>query len=163
MLISIIAAMDNDRVIGKNNELPWKLPRELQYVKKTTEGCPLIMGRKNHESIGRPLPGRRNIILTRNKDYRAEGCEVVHSVGEALTLCKDETRIFIFGGEEIYKLFLPMTDMVYLTKINHSFGGDAFFPELDPNDWFEVRKEKGITDSENPYEYHFHVYARDED
>ena len=107
MIVSFMVAMDENRVIGKDNNLPWRLPSELQYVKKTTMGHPLIMGRKNYEAIGRPLPGRRNIIVTRNEGYHVEGCEVVHSVEEVFELCKMKKR-FYFGGAQIYDLFYLM-------------------------------------------------------
>ncbi|ALC81344.1 MULTISPECIES: dihydrofolate reductase [Bacillus] len=160
MKVSIIVAMDKNQVIGKDNKLPWRLPRELQYVKKTTMGCPIIMGRKNYESIGRPLPGRRNIILTREKDYSAEGCEIVHSVEDVFKTCEGEEEIFIFGGEQIYRLFLPYTEKLYITKIHYEFEGDTFFPEIDWNEWEEVSSLQGITDEKNPYTYYFHVYER---
>nr|AIA18896.1 Dihydrofolate reductase [uncultured bacterium] len=127
MLISIIAAMDNNRVIGKNNDLPWRLPKEWQYVKKTTMGHPIVLGRKNFESIGKALPGRRNIIVSRDYDYTAVGCEIVHTVEDVFRLCEGEEEIFIFGGEQIYTLFLPYVDKMYLTKIHHDFEGDTFF------------------------------------
>ncbi|MGM9925125.1 MAG: dihydrofolate reductase [Bacillus sp. (in: firmicutes)] len=160
MIVSIIVAMDENRVIGKDNSMPWRLPRELQYVKKTTMGHPLIMGRKNYESIGRPLPGRRNIILTRDTEFEAQGCEIVHSPEEALRICAGEEEIFIFGGEQIYKIFLERTDKLYITKIHHAFEGDTFFPEINESEWKEVSVEQGITDEKNPYIYYFHVYER---
>ncbi|MEH6942622.1 dihydrofolate reductase [Bacillus sp. JJ722] len=160
MIVSIIVAMDEKRVIGMNNQLPWRLPRELQYVKKTTMGHPIIIGRKNYESIGRPLPGRRNIVLTRDVHFQAEGCEIAHSPEEVLKLCANEEEIFIFGGEQIYKLFLSQTDKLYITKIHHAFEGDTFFPEIDYSEWNEVFVEQGITDEKNPYTYYFHVYER---
>lgn len=146
MIVSFMVAMDENRVIGKDNNLPWRLPSELQYVKKTTMGHPLIMGRKNYEAIGRPLPGRRNIIVTRNEGYHVEGCEVAHSVEEVFELCKNEEEIFIFGGAQIYDLFLPYVDKLYITKIHHAFEGDTFFPEMDMTNWKEVFVEKGLTD-----------------
>ncbi len=138
MIVSFMVAMDENRVIGKDNNLPWRLPSELQYVKKTTMGHPLIMGRKNYEAIGRPLPGRRNIIVTRNEGYHVEGCEVVHSVEEVFELCKNEEEIFIFGGAQIYDLFLPYVDKLYITKIHYAFEGDTFFPEMDMTNWKEI-------------------------
>ena len=108
LIVSFMVAMDENRVIGKDNNLPWRLPSELQYVKKTTMGHPLIMGRKNYEAIGRPLPGRRNIIVTRNEGYHVEGCEVVHSVEEVFELCKMKKRFLFFGGAQIYDLFYLM-------------------------------------------------------
>ncbi|MGE7839119.1 dihydrofolate reductase [Viridibacillus arvi] len=162
MIISLIVAMDNNRVIGKNNKLPWKLPKELEYVKKTTLGHSLIIGRKNFESIGRALPRRRNIILTRDKNYSIEGCEIAHSTDDVFKMCENEDEIFIFGGEQIYKLFLPYAKKMYVTKIDFEFEGDTFFPELDFEKWNEIYVQKGITDEENPYPYFFHIYERDE-
>lgn len=160
MKISIIVAMDLNRVIGANNDLPWRLPEDLRHVKKITTGHPIIMGRKNYESIGRPLPGRRNIVLTRDKDFKANGCEVVHSVSDIYDICKGEEEIFIFGGEQIYKLFLPVTEKIYLTRIHSEFEGDTFFPEIDLNEWKETSVKQGITDEKNPYVYFFHEYER---
>lgn len=160
MIVSIIVAMDLNRVIGKDNKLPWRLPAELQYVKKTTMGHPIIMGRKNYESIGRPLPGRRNIIVTRDSSYSVEGCEIAHSVEEVFKLCEGEEEIFIFGGEQIYKLFMPYTEKLYITKIHHEFEGDTFFPEIDYSLWNEVSVEKGIRNEKNPYEYEYYVYEK---
>lgn len=160
MNISIIAAMDNDRVIGKNNELPWRLPKELQYVKKVTLGKPIVMGRKNFESIGRPLPGRTNIVLTRDKDLAYYGCEMANSIEDVLRMCEGEEEVFIFGGEEIYKMFLPFTNKLYLTKINYSFDGDTFFPKINEVEWLEKNREKGIKDTENPYDYVYYIYER---
>ena len=160
MTVSIIAAMDENRVIGKDNQMPWRLPAELQYVKKTTMGHPIVMGRKNYEAIGRPLPGRRNIVMSRDQSFRAEGCEVMHSPQEVLEKCGQEEEIFIFGGEQIYRLFLPFVSKLYITRIHHSFEGDVFFPEIDYSEWKEVSREKGLTDEKNPYEYYYHIYEK---
>ena len=158
MIVSFMVAMDENRVIGKDNNLPWRLPSELQYVKKTTMGHPLIMGRKNYEAIGRPLPGRRNIIVTRNEGYHVEGCEVVHSVEEVFELCKMKKR-FLFLVERKFTTSLPYVDKLYITKIHHAFEGDTFFPEIDMTNWKEIFVEKGLTD-ENPYTYYYHVYEK---
>lgn len=158
--VSLMVAMSSNRVIGKDNDIPWRIPRDWQYVKKTTFGHPIILGRKNSESIGKPLCGRRNIVLTRKEGYSIEGCEMAHSTDDVFKLCKDETEIFIFGGEEIYKLFLPFVEKLYITKIHHHFDGDTFFPDLNDEDWNEVSVEKGIQDENNPYSYCFHVYER---
>ena len=160
MITSIIVAMDLNSVIGKDNQLPWRLPRELQYVKQTTMGHPIILGRKNYEAIGRPLPGRRNIVMTRDPHFSAEGCEIAHSVEEVYKLCEGEEEIFIFGGEQIYQLFMDQTDKMYITVIHHEFEGDTFFPEWNPSEWREVSKVQGITDEKNPYIYFYHVYER---
>ncbi|WP_442602912.1 dihydrofolate reductase [Paenibacillus sp. KN14-4R] len=158
--ISLIAAMDNNRVIGYKNDMPWRLPKEWEYVKKTTMGRPLIMGRKNHESIGRALPGRRNLILTRDLAYTAKGCEIVHTVEDVFTSCAQEEEIFIFGGEQIYRLFLPYVTKMYLTRIDHEFEGDTYFPEINEAEWNEVSVVQGVTDEQNPYRYRYHVYER---
>lgn len=142
MIVSFMVAMDENRVIGKDNNLPWRLPSELQYVKKTTMGHPLIMGRKNYEAIGRPLPGRRNIIVTRNEGYHVEGCEVVHSVEEVFELCKKWRRDFLFWWSANLRPLLPYVDKLYITKIHHAFEGDTFFPEIDMTNWKEIFVEK---------------------
>src|SRR5690606_3917001 len=120
----------------------------------------IILGRKNYESIGKALPGRRNIILSRDAKLNIVGCEMAHSVEEVFDLCRNEEQIFIFGGEQIYALFMPYVQRMYLTKIHHAFEGDTFFPDIDFGEWREVSVEKGITDDRNPYVYDFHVYER---
>ncbi|WP_409296865.1 dihydrofolate reductase [Peribacillus sp. SCS-26] len=160
MKISLIAAMDENRVIGRNNDIPWSLPRDWEYVKEKTEGCTLILGRKNLKSIRKPLKNRRNIVLTRQKDVSFEGCEIAHTKEEAMEMSRGEKEVFIFGGAEIYRLFLPMVETMYLTKIHASIEGDTYFPEVDPEEWIEVSRQKGITDQDNPYTYYFHVYKR---
>ncbi|MGI2328484.1 dihydrofolate reductase [Planococcus sp. YIM B11945] len=159
MNVSLIVAMDRNRVIGKDNDIPWRLPRDWDYVKKTTQGCPIILGRKNFESIGRALTGRRNIILTRSHaDF--PGCETAHSVEDVFNLCQGEDEIFIFGGQQIYEAFMPYVEKMHITKIDHEFEGDTYFPEVDWAEWQEVSVEKGITNKENLYAYAFHVYER---
>ncbi|SIR17460.1 dihydrofolate reductase [Halanaerobium kushneri] len=161
MSLSIIAAMDQNQLIGKDEKIPWDLPADLKYFKKTTMGAPVVMGRKTFESIGFPLPGRRNIILTRNKDYAAEGCEVVHSQKEILAeFLEIEEEAFIIGGAEIYRQFLPYCNKLYLTIIDHEFSGDTYFPEFDRQNWDQISEKEGKTDSSNPYQYSYHVYQR---
>ncbi len=135
-LISLIVAHDKNRVIGLNNKMPWHLPGDLQYFKEQTMGKPMIMGRKTFESIGRPLPGRRNIVITRNADYTAKGIEVVHSLEDALALVKDEPEIMIIGGEQIFREALPLADRLYVTEIHHTFEGDTYFPAYE--EWQRV-------------------------
>lgn len=160
-MISIVVAMDINRVIGKNNQLPWHLPADLAFFKKTTMGKPIVMGRKTHESIGKPLPGRQNIILTRNKNYEAEGCTVIHSVDEIFSLEKNEQdEICVIGGAEIFKEVLPCADRLYITTIEHEFEGDTYFPPINESDWVLVSKEKGPKDDKNPYDYYFTIYNR---
>jgi len=160
MQISLIVAMDSNRVIGKANEIPWRIPRDWEFVKKTTMGHSIVLGRKNLESIGRALPNRRNIILTRNKSFTFEGCEMAYSIEDVFRLCEDDEVLFIFGGEQIYTMFLPYVEKMYITKIHHEFEGDTFFPEFAESEWTLSSSEKGIKDEKNPYDYFFHVYDR---
>ena len=152
--------MDRNRVIGKGNDIPWRIPRDWEYVKETTVGHPIILGRRNLESSERVLPGRRNIVLTRNPDFFFEGCEIAHSIPEVFELCENEPEIFIFGGEEIYRAFLSYAEKMHITKIHHEFKGDTFFPEADCSEWTEVSVKEGIRDDKNPYSYSFHIYER---
>ncbi|WP_096202527.1 dihydrofolate reductase [Bacillus sp. FJAT-45350] len=160
-MISFIVAMDTNRVIGKDNDLPWKLPADLAYFKKVTMGNPILMGRKTHESIGRPLPGRDNIIITRNENYEAEGCIVVHSTEEIKKLEQERSdEIFVIGGAEIFKETLPIADKLYITLIHEEFDGDTFFPEIDMKQWKLISSEKGIVDEKNIHEHEFLIYER---
>lgn len=160
-MISFIVAMDKNRVIGKNNQLPWHLPADLQFFKKTTMGHPIVMGRKTHESIGKPLPGRENIIVTRNEDYYREGCTVIHSPMELkLMEGQKQGEIFVIGGAELFQTLFPIADRMYITMIDHEFEGDTYFPEFDQSDWALVSVEPGKTDEKNPYKYSFHIYER---
>ncbi len=134
------------------------MPRDWEYVKKTTTGHPIILGRKNFESIGKALCKKRNIVLTRDKKLSYEECEMAHSIEEVFELCKNEEEIFIFGGEEIYNMFMPYVEKMYITNIHEEFEGDTFFPEVDYSEWKEVSVEKGITDDNNPHVYYFHIY-----
>lgn len=158
-MISFIFAMDRKRAIGLHNKLPWHLPADLKYFKKVTMGHPVIMGRKTYESIGKPLPGRENVVLTRDQDYRPEGCVVLHKPVEAAERYKDG-EAFVIGGAEIFRLFLPLADKMYVTLIDHEFAADTFFPEIDETAWRIVSREPGVTDEKNPYVYEFLVYGR---
>jgi len=161
MSLSIIAAMDQNQLIGDQGKIPWDLPADLKYFKETTMGASVIMGRKTFESIGSALPGRRNIILTRNNDYTAEGYEVVHSQAEILDeFLEKKEEAFIIGGAEIYKQFLAYSDKLYLTIIEDEFSGDTYFPEIDWQKWDKISEKQGPTDSNNPYSYSYHVYQR---
>lgn len=160
-MISLLFAMDKNRVIGNNNDLPWHLPADLAYFKRVTMGHAIIMGRKTYESIGRPLPGRENIILTRNKGFEAEGCTVIHTVDDILKLQETtEDELFVIGGAQIFEEVLPFTDRMYITHIEAEFEGDTYFPEVDEEDWTVISKEKGIKDERNPYDYYFAVYEK---
>lgn len=160
-MISIVVAMDKNRLIGHNNELPWHLPADLAYFKKVTMGKPIIMGRKTHESIGRPLPGRDNIIITRNEHLKIEGCMVVHSVEDILKLDKESSKeLSIIGGAEIFKEVLPYTDRLYITEIDYEFKGDTYFPIIDQSKWKLISSEQGPKDEKNPYDYYFKIYDK---
>jgi dihydrofolate reductase len=145
--ISMIVAMTKDRVIGANNQMPWHLPADLKHFKATTMAKPIVMGRKTWESIGRPLPGRRNIVISRQADFRAEGADVFDSVTDAVALAKSlaleagQSEIFIIGGEAIYRSALALAEKVYLTELDLSVEGDAWFPELPEEEWRETARE----------------------
>lgn len=151
MIISTIVAMSKNCVIGVNNELPWRLPADLKYFKSITMGKPIVMGRKTFESIGKPLPGRDNIILTRDQDFKAEGCCIVHDVKETLELCKDRDEIMIIGGAQIFEQFLPMTDRLYVTYVEVELEGDVFFPFFELTEWRETNRMLYPADEKNKY------------
>ncbi|MBM7663212.1 dihydrofolate reductase [Bacillus mesophilus] len=160
-MISYIVAMDENQVIGRNNELPWHLPADLAYFKRVTMGKPIIMGRKTHESIGRALPGRENIIVTRNESYQSAGCRVVHSMDEVRELENEmDEELFVIGGAELFKELLPVTDRLYITHIHHEFQGDTFFPSIDWENWVVLERELGIKDEKNPYDFEYVLYER---
>jgi len=141
MIISIIAAMAENRVIGRNNKMPWNLPPDRRRFHAITRGHPVILGRKTMESIGRPLPGRTNIVLTRSNVYSAPGCIIVHDLRSALAACDRAEEVFICGGEEIFRETISLADRIYLTVIHRSFEGDAYFPEI-PSCFKEVEREE---------------------
>jgi dihydrofolate reductase len=157
MQLSIIVAMDRNRVIGKNDALPWHISEDLKHFKKITMGKPIVMGRKTHESIGRPLPGRENIIITRDKNYKAEGCTVLHSLEDIFKHCKDVDEVMITGGSEIYRYALEKASRLYLTEVHAEIEGDTFFPEFDRNEWQETSREAFNADEKNDYDYSFVV------
>ena len=143
MIISMIAALSNNRVIGRDNALPWHLPEDLKYFKRVTMGKPLLMGRKTYQSIGRPLPGRTSIVLTRQPDFDAPGVVVVNTpeqaLGEARLLDADE--LMVIGGEDVYRTMLPMAQRLYLTRLDIDVAGDAFFPQLESSQWRELNRQ----------------------
>lgn len=162
-MISLIAAMDRNRVIGKDNTLPWKLPADMKHFFDLTRGKPVIMGRKTFESVGKPLKDRNKIILTRNQDFIVDSCVVVHSVEEAIKAAEESAEgeeIMIAGGASVYEEFLPKAQRMYLTFIDELFDGDAFFPFFDPMEWEEVSRELHKKDEENPYDYAFVMLER---
>lgn len=163
---ALIVAMAQNRVIGRNNNLPWYLPEDLKYFKRVTMGKPIIMGRKTFESIGRPLPGRTNIIVTRNKEYSADGIKVVHNLAEAKALCcsiaeiDGQSEAMVIGGAQIYQQALAYADRLYLTEVHGEVEGDAYFPEFDRANWQEVGRENFSAAGPNPYDYSFLVLDR---
>lgn len=157
-MINIIVAADENNTIGKDNDLIWHLPDDLKFFKQKTSGHPVIMGRKTYESLGRPLPNRTNVIITRDRDYQADGCVIVHSLEEALSAVNGD-EIFIIGGAEIYKQALPITDRVYLTRVHSTFEGDRFFPELG-DEWQEVGSVLHPIDEKHVHAFTFKTYIK---
>jgi len=160
MTISIIVAASENNVIGAAGELPWRLSEDLKHFKATTMGKPIVMGRKTWESIGRPLPGRQNIVITRQAKFNAEGCDVVASLDEAAATAGDEQEIMVIGGGEIYSLALPMAGRLYLTRVHTKIDGDAFFPEIDETEWRLIDEVHHEADERNQFDYSFRVYER---
>lgn len=162
MKISMIAAMAHDRVIGQDNRMPWHLPADLAHFKRVTLGKPVLMGRKTFESIGRPLPGRRNLVISRNPGYQADGIEVVGSVEAALALLTDSevAELMVIGGGHLYGEMLPQADRLYLTQIDLAVEGDTRFPVFDDGQWHCVERESYPADEKNPYPYRFETWQR---
>lgn len=164
--LSLLVAMAKNRVIGRNNQLPWHLSADLKHFKFLTMGQTIVMGRKTFESIGKPLPGRANIIITRQTDYEVPGATVVNSLEDAL-LIREETSTgnsenFIIGGEKLYRQTLKLCQRIYITEIQRDFEGDVYFPEFDLTDWEETQRDKHISDSDDRLEFHFVVLDRKE-
>ena len=160
MMIAAIAAMSENRVIGRDNQLPWHLPADLQHFKQLTLGKTILMGRKTYQSIGKPLPNRRNIIITRDVNFSAAGCETANSIPAALALATDQEEIFIIGGAELYRAMLPVTQRIYLTLVHHVCTGDTFFPELPSTEWQERECIKHPADEKNQYAFDFMLWER---
>ena len=161
-MISIIAAVSTNNVIGSQGSLPWKLSDDLKRFKKLTMGKPIVMGRSTWESIGRPLPGRQNIVLTRQADFVADGCDVVASPAEALDSAGMVAEVMIIGGSQIYDLFVPMASRLHFTRIHAEIDGDVFFPEIDMRLWQLVGSEEHAADASNQYPFSFMSYERTE-
>ncbi|HDP54948.1 MAG TPA: dihydrofolate reductase [Bacteroidetes bacterium] len=153
MNISIIVAIAENGVIGNNNQLIWHIPGDLKRFKALTMGHHIVMGRKTWESIGRPLPGRKSIIVSRNRSFRVEGAEVVHSLNDAIKTASGDDEIFIIGGGELYRQALPIANRLYLTKVHKCFEGDVSFPEINMADWTEMYSEKGKPTETDGLEY----------
>jgi len=160
MIISLIAAMSKNRVIGKDNSLPWNMPNDKKHFWELTRGKPVVMGRKTYESIGKPLPNRLNIIITRDQEYKAEGCTIVHSIDEAVTAAQGNEEIMVIGGSQIYEKFLPKANRMYLTFIDAEIDGDTYFPEYNPEEWAETSYEEHEKDANNPFDYDFVTLER---
>jgi|SRR6185312_1861039 len=159
MIVSAIVAISENRAIGKNNQLLWHLPADLKHFKDITSGHTIIMGRKTFDSVGKPLPNRRNIVVTRQA-ITIPGCEVVGSIDEALALCDGEEEVFIGGGAEIYRTAMHRTYRIYLTIVHHHFEADTFFPEIGQNEWKEASHENHHADHKNPIPYSFITLER---
>lgn len=160
--LSLLVAADENNVIGKDNQLPWHLPGDLKYFKNQTWGMPILMGRKTFESIGKPLPGRKSIVITRNKGWQHEGVTVVHSVEEAIETSKnlDVKEIFVIGGAEIFKTAFLQAGRIYLTRIHHQFDGDVYFPDVPANEWNLVSNRFCAADEKNAFAHSFQVWER---
>lgn len=159
-VLSLIVAMDEGGLIGRENGLPWRLPDDLAFFKRTTMGKPVIMGRKTYESIGKPLPGRENIVISRQADYRAPGCTVVGGIEEISTNNTDADELMIMGGSQIYSQSLPLACRLYVTRIHSRFEGDAWFPEVEWSNWSKVRTEYVPADQNNLYRHSFELWVR---
>jgi len=160
MTLSIIVAMARNRTIGVNNTLPWRCPEDLKHFKALTMGHHMIMGRKTFDSIGKPLPGRTTVVVTRDKNLHIEGCLMAHSIQDAIKACAHDVEIFIVGGADIYAQSLTLADTLYITEIQQDVEGDAHFPQFDSGTWREVSREVCTQEIPQPLEYHFVTYQR---
>lgn len=158
--VSLIVAMARNRVIGRNNTLPWHLPADLKHFKTLTMGHHIVMGRKTYESIGKPLPGRTSVVVTRNAEYSVSGVIVVNSLEAALAACGNDEEIFVIGGAELYREAINIADRIYLTEIDADISGDAHFTEFDRRLWLEIERVSHMPDEKNSYPYHFAVFDR---
>jgi dihydrofolate reductase len=158
--ISIIVAMARNRTIGINNSLPWRCPEDLKYFKARTMGHHMIMGRKTFDSIGKPLPGRTTVVVTRNSNLLIEGCRIAHSLEEAIAACTGDEEIFVTGGAEFYRQAVAVADTLYITEIQQDVEGDAHFPEFDKSNWQETSREIRSQETPQPLEYHFVTYRK---
>jgi dihydrofolate reductase len=159
-MISIIVAMAENRVIGINNTLPWHLPGDLRHFRQLTTGHHVIMGRRNYESIGKPLPDRTNIVVTRNPAYHAPGCRVRNSLGDAFQDIQNDPEVFVIGGADIYRQAIGAADRMYLTLVHAEVNGDTYFPEFDMRDWKETSRTRHEADEKNLHAYSFVIYDR---
>ncbi|RYY63006.1 MAG: dihydrofolate reductase [Chitinophagaceae bacterium] len=162
MFLSMVVAAANNNVIGKDNQLVWNLPNDMKFFKNITWGMPVLMGRKTFEALGKPLKGRKNFVLTRNRDWQADGVVTVGSLGDAELLVKemDVKELMIIGGAEIYKMLLGDTNRIYITRVNAEPEGDAFFPDIDPAVWKLTSRDDFPADAKHAYSYSFQVWER---
>ena len=162
MILSLVVATDENNVIGKDNKLPWHLPNDLRYFKNLTWGMPILMGRKTFESIGKALPGRKSIVITRDQNWKHDHVEVVHTVEDAIQKARghDVKEIFVIGGAEIFNTSFAEANRIYLTRIHHKFEGDAYFPEVSTEDWNLVQNKFCHADEKNPYSHTFQVWEK---
>ncbi|MGY4384741.1 dihydrofolate reductase [Pedobacter sp. UYP24] len=160
MIVTAVVAIAENNAIGKNNELLWYLPKDLKHFKEITKGHTIIMGRKTFDSIKKPLPHRRNIVITRDQDLKIAGAEVVNSVEGALKIAEGDEEVFIIGGAEIYKMALSKTDKIYLTRVHQSFDGDAYFPEINMDLWAETASETHLPDEKHNISFTFSTLER---
>ncbi len=161
-VLSLLLAASENNVIGKDNKLPWHLPNDLKYFKNLTWGLPILMGRKTFDSIGKPLPGRKSIVITRDRNWQHEGVIVVHSIEEAMKKAEESgaKEIFVIGGAEIFNTSLPMANRIYLTRIHHKVDGDVFFPEIAEKEWDLTSSRYCEADEKNPYNHTYQVWER---
>ncbi|THK41593.1 type 3 dihydrofolate reductase [Methylophaga sp. SB9B] len=160
MKTAFVVAMDEQGLIGRDNDLPWRLSADLQYFRRITMGKPILMGRKTHESIGRALPGRQNIVVSSLVDYQAEGCDVANSIEDALKLAANADEIMVIGGSSLFEQMFDIVDKLYLTRVHAELEGDTWFPEWDQTQWQLISQESHPADEKNDYAYSFEVYQR---
>lgn len=160
MTISLVVAVAENGVIGKSGALPWHLPKDLKHFKTLTSGHATVMGRRTFESISKPLPNRRNVVLTRNRDFRSEGVRVVHTLEEALRIINEGTEIFVIGGAEVFRLALPLADHVHQTVVHAEVEGDTYFDQFDPSDWELREDEYQDADEDHAYAFSFRSWVR---
>jgi len=160
MSLAIIVAMAQNRTIGVNNTLPWRCPADLQHFKALTMGHHIIMGRKTYYSIGKPLPGRTTVVVSRERGLKIDGCLVAHSLADAIAACANDPHAFIVGGEDIYTQALGLVDTLHITEIQQEVAGDAWFPKFDLSEWLEVSRDIHYQELPQPLEYHFVEYRR---
>ncbi|MDB5210332.1 MAG: dihydrofolate reductase [Sediminibacterium sp.] len=162
MQISLVVAASTNNVIGKNNLLLWSLPNDMKFFKNTTWAMPVLMGRKTFESLGKPLPGRLNIVITRQKDWKPEGATIVHSLEDAIrsVSAAHYKEAFIIGGGEIFKESIAVADRIYMTRVDAELEGDAFFPSIDKTQWKMVSEDSRTADAKHAYAYHFQLWEK---